>query len=74
MNDRRNWIRLTGEYLSLAFLLPSATFVGYAIGYFLDRALGTSFLYLVFLLLGIAGGFIQLVRQIQKDSRPRRGL
>ncbi|MCL4853951.1 MAG: AtpZ/AtpI family protein [Bryobacteraceae bacterium] len=74
MNDRKNWIRLTGEYLSLAFLLPSATFVGYAIGYFLDRAFGTSFLYLVFLLLGIAGGFIQLVRQIQKDSRPRRGL
>ncbi|HEU0141401.1 MAG TPA: AtpZ/AtpI family protein [Bryobacteraceae bacterium] len=74
MNDRRNWIRLTGEYLSLAFLLPSATFVGYAIGYFLDRTFGTSFLYLVFLLLGIAGGFIQLVRQIQKDSRPRRGL
>ena len=74
MNDRKNWIRLTSEYLSLAFLLPSATFVGYAIGYFLDRAFGTSFLYLVFLLLGIAGGFIQLVRQIQKDSRPRRGL
>lgn len=72
MNDRKNWIRLTGEYLSLAFLLPSATFVGYAIGYFLDRAFGTSFLYLVFLLLGIAGGFIQLVRQIQKDSQPRR--
>lgn len=65
---------MTGEYLSLAFLLPSATFVGYAIGYFLDRTFGTSFLYLVFLLLGIAGGFIQLVRQIQKDSRPRRGL
>ncbi len=57
-----------GEYTSLAFLLPAATFVGYGIGYLLDKAFGTHFLYLVFLLLGIASGFIQLIRQVQKDG------
>jgi F0F1-type ATP synthase assembly protein I len=60
---------LVGEYTGLAFLLPVATFVGYAAGYLLDRAFGTHFLYLVFLILGIISGFVQLVRQIQRDTR-----
>jgi F0F1-type ATP synthase assembly protein I len=58
-----------GEYTSLAFLLPAATFVGYAIGYLLDKALGTHFLYLVFLLLGIASGFVQLIRRLLRDTK-----
>ncbi len=58
-----------GEYTSLAFLLPTATFVGYAIGYFLDKAFGTHFLYLVFLLLGIAAGFVQLLRRLLRDTK-----
>ena len=45
-----------------------ATFVGYAIGYLLDKAFGTHFLYLVFLLLGIAAGFVQLIRRLMRDS------
>ena len=60
---------LVGEYTSLAFLLPTATFVGYAIGYLLDKAFGTHFLYIPFLLVGIAAGFVQLVRQLMRDTR-----
>jgi F0F1-type ATP synthase assembly protein I len=60
-----------GEYTSLAFMLPAATLVGYAIGYLLDRALGTTFLKIVFLLLGIAAGFVQLIRQVLRDTRNR---
>lgn len=59
---------LVGEYTSLAFLLPAATFVGYVIGYLLDKAFGTHFLYLVFLLLGIAAGFVELVRRLMRDA------
>jgi F0F1-type ATP synthase assembly protein I len=59
---------VAGEYLSLAFLLPASTFVGYVIGYLLDRWLGTHFLYLVFLLLGIAAGLIKLIQKFQRDS------
>ena len=57
-----------GRYLSLAFVLPSCTLVGWAIGYFLDRALGTHFLTFVFLLLGIAAGFIELLRETKPDK------
>ncbi|MGH9722764.1 MAG: AtpZ/AtpI family protein [Bryobacteraceae bacterium] len=46
-----------------------STFVGYVIGYYLDKWLGTHYLYLVFLLLGIASGFIQLIRQLQRDMK-----
>ena len=66
--SKRPFVALVGEYTSLAFLLPAATFVGYAIGYLLDKAFGTHFLYLVFLLLGIAAGFVQLIRRLMRDS------
>ena len=62
------WV-LVGEYTSLAVMLPAATAVGYFIGYFLDRLFHTHFLYIIFLLLGIAAGFIQLIRQVNKNDR-----
>jgi F0F1-type ATP synthase assembly protein I len=58
-----------GEYSSLAFVLPAATFVGYAIGYLLDRLFHTHFLYIPFLILGTVAGFVQLVRQFTRDTR-----
>jgi F0F1-type ATP synthase assembly protein I len=66
---KKSPVALAGEYTSLAFLLPTATFVGYAIGYLLDKAFGTHFLYLVFLLLGIAAGFVQLLRRLLRDTK-----
>ena len=65
--EKSFWVRV-GEYSTLAFILPSTTFVGYAIGYLLDKWLGTTFLYMVFLLIGIAGGLLQLIRHVQRDS------
>ena len=64
------WVQV-GEYTSLAFMLPAATMIGYALGYLLDRALGTTFLKIVFLLLGIAAGFVQLIRKVLRDTRNR---
>ena len=64
----KNFMVTVGEYTSLAFLLPGATFVGYVIGYLLDKAFHTHFLYIVFLILGIVAGFVQLIRQIQRDT------
>jgi F0F1-type ATP synthase assembly protein I len=66
---KKSFMVMVGEYTSLAFLLPAATFVGYVIGYLLDKAFGTHYLYIPFLILGIASGFVQLVRQLQRDTR-----
>ena len=40
------------QYSGLALLLPASTVVGYAIGYYLDKAFGTTWLQIVFLILG----------------------
>jgi F0F1-type ATP synthase assembly protein I len=64
----KDFMTMVGEYTSLAFMLPAATLVGYAIGYLLDRAFHTHFLYIPFLILGIAAGFVQLVRQLMRDT------
>jgi ATP synthase protein I len=57
------------EYSSLALLLPVSTFVGYVIGYYLDKWLGTGWLKILFLILGSVAGFADLIRRIMRDSR-----
>ena len=60
------------RYISIASLLPASTFLGYAIGYGLDRWLGTQYLKIVFLILGIVAGFTQLVRQLMTDIHAQK--
>jgi len=43
--------------------------VGYAIGYYLDKAFGTTFLRVIGLLVGMVSGFIEMIREIQKNNR-----
>ena len=69
MKEKRTVMAMVSEYTGLAFLLPTATFVGYAMGYLLDKAFGTHFLYLVFLVIGVVAGFLQLIRQLMRDTR-----
>lgn len=66
--DDNNPFRAFGQYAWLAFLLPISTLVGYGIGYLLDKAFHTHFLYLVFLILGVAAGFIDLIRTLNRDA------
>jgi F0F1-type ATP synthase assembly protein I len=69
MKQPKSFMAMVSEYTALAFLLPTSTMVGYGIGYLLDKAFGTHFLYLVFLIVGIASGFVQLIRQLMRDTR-----
>ena len=63
---------MVGEYTSLAFLLPVSALVGYGLGYLLDRQFGTTWIYIPGLILGIASGMVQLIRQLMKDTRDDR--
>ena len=67
---RNMWVQLA-RYSQLAFVLPAATVVGWLVGAALDRWLGTKWLYLVGLLLGIAAGFIELVRTVSAPDDRR---
>jgi F0F1-type ATP synthase assembly protein I len=66
--DKDNfWVQFA-RYSQLAFVLPAATAAGWLIGLGLDKWLHTTWLYLVGLLLGIAAGFVELVRTAISDS------
>ena len=65
--EKSIWV-IAGEYSSVAMILPASVFVGYLIGYFLDKQFGTTYLYLVFLILGIVSGFIQIFRFLKKHE------
>ena len=57
------------EYSSLALMLPASTVAGFLIGRWLDSILGTTWLKILFLVLGSAAGFVELIRRIMRDSR-----
>jgi len=59
---------------SLGWDLALPIFGGVLVGYFLDRSLGTTYLFtLGFLLFGIGTGFYNVLRSIQRmDQRCRR--
>ena len=55
-----------GELIGLAALMPICVVIGYFVGQFLDGKFGTTYLTVIFLLLGAAAGIISLIREIQK--------
>jgi F0F1-type ATP synthase assembly protein I len=61
------WITFA-RYSQLAFALPAALVVGWLIGAALDRWLHTTWIYLVGILLGIAAGFVELIRTFLRDT------
>jgi len=63
---RRFWVQFA-RYSQLAFVLPAATVAGWLVGAGLDHWLHTSWLSIVGLLLGIAAGFVELVRTVSRD-------
>lgn len=57
------------EASSVGIQLVLSTFAGFAIGYFLDRLLKTSpWLTVIFLIIGIAAGFRELLRVAGKHD------
>jgi len=62
------WLQIA-RYSQLAFVFPAALVVGWLIGAALDRWLHTSWIYLAGILLGIAAGFIELIRTVLRDTK-----
>lgn len=63
-----NWVQI-GNYASLGVMLPATTITGYLIGVLLDHLFGTHFLYIVFLIVGIVAGFVQMIRIVSKKYK-----
>jgi F0F1-type ATP synthase assembly protein I len=69
MPTRKTAASRYAEYTGLALLLPVSTFIGYGVGYWLDKYFGTTWLTIVFIILGSVAGFVQLIRQIMRDTQ-----
>ena len=69
MASKKPWPVLVGEYTSLAFLLPLSALVGYGLGRLLDHTFHTGWIQYLGLFFGIAAGFVQLIRQLLRDTR-----
>ena len=60
-SEKKSWVEAE-KYIQLGVMLPLAVVVGYFLGSFLDDKFHTTWMKLAGLLLGIAAGFVQLVR------------
>ena len=67
-SQKKTGVARYAEYSALALALPASTLVGYFVGHWLDRSVGTTWLTITFLILGTAGGFLTLIRRILRDS------
>ena len=70
MNEPRKksiWVT-AGEYSALGFILPSSVVAGWLIGGWLDQQFGTTYLTVVFIVLGIIGGFLQIFRFLNRKN------
>jgi F0F1-type ATP synthase assembly protein I len=66
--EKRSSLAKIGDYAQLAVVFPAATIIGWLIGVGLDKLLHTNWLFIVGLLVGIAGGFAELVRTATKKG------
>ena len=65
-DDNRRTFQQLNVALSVGMMFPVSIVIGYVMGYFLDRWLGTTWLKILFLLFGVAAGFINLFRTVSQ--------
>jgi hypothetical protein len=65
--DDEFW-RLMRRYLPLIGVMPGCILAGYLIGIGLDHLFSTSYLKLVFLVLGFAAGIFEVFRTLGRDA------
>lgn len=69
-DERRNWVRLVGEYTGLALTLPACGVVGYFIGAAVDEHWHTEPVFtLICLFLGAAAALVEIVRVTSRMGR-----
>lgn len=69
-NDEPSLWRTLGQLSTLGIAMVAAVAIGLAMGYWLDRWLGTSpWLTMLFAVFGIVAGFLNLVRDARRFGR-----
>jgi ATP synthase protein I len=59
------------RYSEIGFIIPAAIFLGYVIGWALDRWLHTHWIYIAGVIFGAIVGFAQMIRTAVKLTRDK---
>lgn len=59
------------RYSEMGFIIPAAAFIGLLLGKLLDRWLGTHWIYIAGVVLGIIAGFVEMIRMAMAASREK---
>lgn len=71
--EEKPLVRQLLEASGVGIQLVLATFVGFAMGYFIDKFLKTfPWFTIIFLILGIIAGFRELIRVARRQDGPRK--
>jgi F0F1-type ATP synthase assembly protein I len=62
MDDKDS--KTVGTYFGLALMVVLSTFLGYAVGYGLDKLFGTHFFNIIFLAVCTAAAIFELIRRL----------
>jgi F0F1-type ATP synthase assembly protein I len=59
------------KYSEIGFIIPAAVFLGYALGWLLDRWLHTHWIFIAGVIFGVVVGFVQMIRTVTALSRDK---
>lgn len=68
MRKQQSSLTWLGKYLSLALTLPASVIAGYIVGATLDHWLHTEILKVICIFLGMTGGIIQIIHELNRDT------
>jgi ATP synthase protein I len=57
------------KMIQIAIMLPAAVFIGYILGYWLDKTLHQSWISILGLILGGAAGLISVIRMVMHEGK-----
>lgn len=57
------------KMIQIAIMLPAAVFIGYVLGYWLDKTLHQSWISILGLVLGGAAGLISVIRMVMREGK-----
>jgi F0F1-type ATP synthase assembly protein I len=67
-SEKKSWIEAE-KLVQIGVTFPLALVIGYFAGSWLDGKMGTSWIKIVGIFVGIAGGFVQLIRLASSEGK-----
>jgi F0F1-type ATP synthase assembly protein I len=64
----KNLLVQAARYTEMGFIIPAAAFAGLLLGKLFDHWLGTHWIYIAGVVLGIIAGFVQMIRMAMAAS------